>query len=145
MKITDSLLKQIYRQARQAYPRQCAGFLIGAVNGGGYAHRVVPLSAPAAEQDDRFEIDPEEFIRVADIAEDYGLELMGMYHSHPDWPAIPSQADVASEVEGLYCLIVSVFQNGPFNAAVWQLADDDPRRFVALPLEIVDEREASGG
>lgn len=145
MKITDTLLKQIYRQAQLAYPRQCAGFLLGEVEGGGFAHRIMPVAAPAADWNDRFEIDPEEFIRVADTAEDYGLELMGLYHSHPDGPALPSQADVSAEVERLYCLIVSVFQKHPLNTAVWQLATDDPRRFVALPLEIVDEREASGG
>lgn len=145
MKITDALLKQIYRQAQLAYPRQCAGFLLGVVEGGGFAHRIIPVATPAADWNDRFEIDPEEFIRVADTAEDYGLELMGLYHSHPDWPAIPSQADVSAEVERLYCLIVSVFQKYPLSTTVWQLATDDPRRFVALPLEIVDEREAAGG
>ena len=140
MKITDSLLKQIYAHGKEAYPGECFGFLVGSGSGGGSVRQVVRGTNLNTERNDRFEMDPKEFLRVDRAAEDAGYEIIGFYHSHPDWPAIPSQTDILSEVEGSYYMIVSIHEGMPLNSTVWQIAADEPRRFAQLPLEIVDER-----
>lgn len=142
MKITDKLLKQIYAHAAETYPRECFGFLVGTAENGGWVHRVVRGTNLNTERNDRFEMDPLEFVKTARAAEKDGFDVIGLYHSHPDWTPIPSQTDLLSEVEGFFYMIVSVFQKQPLNTGLWQIAADIPRRFMPLPLEIVDEREA---
>jgi len=141
MKITDAMLKQIYGHARELYPGECFGFLVGTPGQGGAVHQVVAGMNLNTERNDRFEMDPQEFMRVEREAEAAGYEVIGFYHSHPDWPAIPSQTDIAFAWEGSYYMIVSLHMESPLNTTIWQLTEDSPRRFVQLPLEIVDERE----
>ncbi|MEM7029431.1 MAG: M67 family metallopeptidase [Chloroflexota bacterium] len=141
MKITDGLLKEMYAHGRETYPRECFGFLVGQGVDGGSVRQVVRGTNLNTERNDRFEMDPKEFLRVDRQAEDNGYEIVGFYHSHPDWPAIPSQTDILSEVEGSLYMIVSIHEGQPLNTSAWRIADDEPRRFVQLPLEIVDERE----
>ncbi|MGH8508908.1 MAG: Mov34/MPN/PAD-1 family protein, partial [Gammaproteobacteria bacterium] len=41
-----------------------------------------------------------------------GLEIVGVWHSHPDHPAEPSETDRAAAWEGWSYLIVSVARDG---------------------------------
>jgi len=140
MKITDALLKEIYAHAQETYPRECVGFLVGEFQAGGRVRQIARGTNLNQERNDRFEIDPAEFVRVDRAAEDEDLSIVGLYHSHPNWPAIPSQTDLSSEVEGYYYMIISIVQGQPLNTGLWQIAEDEPRRFVQLPLEIVDSQ-----
>jgi len=142
MKITDAQLKQIYAHAAESYPNECFGFLVGVPDDGGRVHDVVRGTNLRTDRTDRFEMDPVEFVRIEKKADEDGLSVIGFYHSHPDWPAIPSQTDLAWAWEGSYYLIVSMHEGRPFNTGVWALAPD-PGRFKAKPLEILDET-ASG-
>lgn len=145
MKITDKLLKVIYGHGKETFPRECFGFLVGRFADGGAVYRVVPGTNLNTDRPDRFEMDPKEFLRVDRQAEDDGFEIVGFYHSHPNWPAIPSQTDILSEVEGSLYLIASIYEGQPLNTTVWKIAADAPRRFEQLSLEIVDEREWADG
>jgi proteasome lid subunit RPN8/RPN11 len=141
MKITDAQLKQIYAHAKETYPHECFGFLVGAFDAGGLVHRVVRGTNLNTERADRFEMDPKEFVGVEKQADNEGLNVVGFYHSHPDWPAIPSQTDITWAWEGSYYLIVSVHEGRPFNTGVWALAplEEGPKRFTQETLEILDE------
>jgi proteasome lid subunit RPN8/RPN11 len=139
MKITDAHLKQIYAHAAETYPYECFGFLVGMFESGGLVHRVVRGTNLNTERVDRFEMDPKEFLQVEKQADDEALNVIGFYHSHPDWPAIPSQTDITWAWEGSYYLIVSVHEGRPFNTGVWCLAEESARRFKQEALEILDE------
>ena len=139
MKITDAQLKQIYAHAAETYPNECFGFLVGAPDDGGQVHGVARGTNLRTDRSDRFEMDPVEFVRVEKEADEGGLSVVGFYHSHPDWPAIPSQTDLTWAWEGSYYLIVSMHEGRPFNTGVWALAAGVPKRFRAEPLEILDE------
>jgi proteasome lid subunit RPN8/RPN11 len=80
-------------------------------------------------------------VGVEKQADTEGMNVIGFYHSHPDWPAIPSQTDITWAWEGSYYLIVSVHEGRPFNTGVWALAplEEGPKRFAQETLEILDE------
>jgi proteasome lid subunit RPN8/RPN11 len=139
MKITDAQLKQVYAHAAETYPHECFGFLVGVFDEGGLVHRVVPGANLNTERADRFQMDPKQFVQVEKQADAEGLNIIGFYHSHPDWPAIPSQTDITWAWEGSYYLIVSVHEGRPFHSAAWSLAAEGPKRFSQAPLEILDE------
>ena len=69
-----------------------------------------------------------------------GLDIIGIYHSHPDWPAIPSQTDMNSAWEYVYYLITSIHEGMPLNTQIWRLAEEGLRRFEWVALEIADEQ-----
>ena len=141
MKITDAQLKQIYAHAKEIYPHECCGFLIGTFADGGLVHQVKAATNQNTERTDRFVISPQEYARVQFAADDAELDIIGIYHSHPDWPAIPSQTDMESAFEEVYYLITSVHEGMPLNTNIWRLADEGMRRYEQAPLEIVDENE----
>lgn len=138
MKITDAQLKQIYAHAKETYPYECCGFLLGHFEDGGLTRQVQPATNQNRERTDRFVISGKEFARVQFAADEAGLEIIGVYHSHPDWPPIPSQTDMESAWEEIYYLIVSVHEGLPLNTNIWRLADAGLRRFAGVALEIVD-------
>ena len=141
MKITDALLKQIYTHAESTYPFECCGFLLGSFDDGGFVHRVRQATNQSPNRTKRFLISEKEFGLAQLDAEEIGLDVIGFYHSHPDWPAIPSQTDIDFAWAGMFYLIVSVHEGMPFNTNVWRLADDGPNRFEWVALEIVDEKD----
>jgi len=142
MKITDAQLKQIYAHAKETYPHECCGFLLGDFAQGGLVRQVRRAANQNASRSDRFVISGEEFAQTQFAADEAGLDIMGIYHSHPDWPPIPSQTDMESAWEEVYYLIASVHEGMPLNTNVWRLSDQEGlRRFEWVPLEIVDEAE----
>ena len=140
MKITDAQLKQIYAHAKEIYPRECCGFLLG-IFADAQVTQVRRATNLNQERTDRFEFDPKEYMQVQLEADEAELDIIGIYHSHPDWPPIPSQTDMASAFENMFYLIASVHEGMPLNTNVWQLAEEGLRRFEWVPLEIVDEAE----
>lgn len=141
MKITDAQLKQIYAHAKETYPYECCGFLLGHFDDEGFVREVRPATNQNRERTDRFDISGEEFAKTQFDADEAGLDIIGIYHSHPDWPPIPSQTDMESAWEEIYYLIASVHEGMPLNTNVWRLADSGVRRFEWVSLEIVDAAE----
>lgn len=141
MKITDAQLKQIYAHAEKSYPYECCGFLIGHFANGGRVVEARRAANQNQERTDRFLISAEEFGQAQLAADKAGLDIIGLYHSHPDWPPIPSQTDMDQAWENVYYLIVSIHTGQPLNTNIWRLAEDDPRRFIQVPLEILDAEE----
>jgi len=141
MKITDAQLKQIYAHAAETYPHECCGFLLGDFAEGGFVKQIRLATNQNKDRTDRFVISGEEFAQVQHDADKAELEIIGIYHSHPDWPPIPSQTDMESAWEDVYYLIASVHETMPLNTNVWRLADEGIRRFEFVPLQIVDATE----
>ena len=142
MKITDAQLKQIYAHAKETYPHECCGFLLGTLDDV-LVRQVRRAANQNTDRTDRFVISGEEYAQAQFAADEAGLDIIGVYHSHPDWPPIPSQTDMESAWEEVYYLIASVHEGMPLNTNVWRLVSDGLRRFAWVPLEIVDEAEVS--
>lgn len=76
--------------ARQQQPLECCGIL------GGRGKEVLTLfELPNGEQSPtRYSIPPEEQLKVYEQMEKESLEMIAIYHSHPDTIAFPSVTDV---------------------------------------------------
>lgn len=87
---------------------ECCGFLLGHDNGVRVISRVIAASNVApGDRRVSFEIDPLEYLRAEQYAVQHGLELLGVYHSHPDCPAVPSEADLRMAHPDLSYVIVA--------------------------------------
>ena len=61
-----------------------------------------------ADASDRFELDPAALVGADRDARERGLELLGVWHSHPDRPAVPSRADLEGVWSGWIQVLASV-------------------------------------
>lgn len=122
--------------AESAYPEECCGVLGGTYDGGGLkaVQEVVRLPNARGETSRRrYLIDPVAYRRVEGELGAAGLEVIGVYHSHPDAPARPSPFDLAHAWPWLSYVIVSV-EHGRATALTSWILDDDRRAFGMEPL-----------
>jgi len=73
---------------------------------------------------DRYELDPQDFMRADQEAREAGLEIVGIWHSHPDHPAEPSETDRVTAWEGWSYLIATVTADGVPAVRSWRLAGE---------------------
>ena len=83
------------KEAKIAYPYECCGLLVGNSNNSGkVVHKIYSVeNKNKVRAVDRYEIDSKEFDEVDREATKKGLNIIGIYHSHPDHPAVPSAFD----------------------------------------------------
>lgn len=109
--------------ALEAYPREACGLLVGRFEGDGA--RVVRAEAARNAEDerarDRFAIDPGDFIAIDERARADGLEIVGVWHSHPDRAAVPSRADREAAQARWSYLIVATTRSSPRELRSWKL------------------------
>ncbi len=110
-------------------PLECCGILGGVPP---LADLFYPL-ANADASETRYNADPRDIIRVMQDLRAREAEILAIYHSHPQWPAVPSKADLAlNYYEETPRIIVSLLKSRPV-VRVWRLLPDS---FVELPWRI---------
>jgi proteasome lid subunit RPN8/RPN11 len=128
------LRARIERWAAGGYPLETCGLLLGSRRDGD-ARVVEVASARNVNQmraRDRYELDPLDFLAADRAARNAGLDLVGVWHSHPDHPAEPSETDRIQAWEGWSYLIASVNVRGVQGLRSWRLAGG---RFVEEVIE----------
>lgn len=121
--ISKDLLNQIHEHGEQAYPEEGAGFLIG---NPGKVENILPLQN-AREQEarhNRFLITPEAYLNAELTADSLGLSLIGVFHSHPDCPNIPSEYDREWAQPFFSYIITRVDDGKAMNSRSWRLVED---------------------
>lgn len=84
-------LESITAHAREDYPREACGLMAGRDGAVLRLYRMKNLDASPVS----YRLDPSEQLRAMREMERDGLEIVGIYHSHPDAPAMPSQTDIS--------------------------------------------------
>jgi proteasome lid subunit RPN8/RPN11 len=131
--LPEGIMEQIRGHGEQTYPHECCGFLFGSQEDG--SRLVSEIRRQPNERTDsrenRFLITPEQFRDAERAARKAGLLMLGIYHSHPDSPARPSEYDRDHAWPWYSYLILSVGRGAAGESRVWQLRDDrsgfDPR------------------
>ncbi|NPB06265.1 MAG: M67 family metallopeptidase [Aquificae bacterium] len=126
LKIKRSELEKLLRQAERDYPYETCGLLLGRREGDA---RVVyeVFETPNANKErrrDRYEISPHDYLKAEDYALEKGLEIVGVYHSHPDHPDRPSRFDLERAFPELSYLIVSVRDGKAVSYRSWELENE---------------------
>jgi proteasome lid subunit RPN8/RPN11 len=112
----------IRAHARQAYPHECCGALIGR-DGAVEAAFALPNTTEEGPRR-RFLVRPGDYRAAERHAQGLGLDLLGFYHSHPDHPARPSQYDLDHAWPFFSYIIVSATADGTGALTSWRLRDD---------------------
>ena len=104
--------------ARQAYPNECCGAMIGTLDDGAKTVRVaMPLeNAFEGAQAARYELRPQDLLAADKAARERHMDLIGIYHSHPDCDAYFSKTDLQNSCPW-YSFVVLSIQSGRFDHA----------------------------
>lgn len=124
--IPGEVLAQIHAHAEGAYPNEGAGFLLGQ---DGLERAVLGVIAgPNAREDSaqrrRYLLAPEDYQKAEKESERRGLELIGVFHSHPDHPNIPSEFDREWAQPYFSYVITTVEAGGAGGSRSWRLLED---------------------
>lgn len=110
MKIADSVLNGIIEHAIKDKPIEACGYLAGKA---GVIKKHFALTN-IDKSPEHFSFDPKEQFKAAREAANQGLELLGVYHSHPASPARPSEEDIALAYDASFIyIIVSLLNETP--------------------------------
>ena len=104
--------------ARRTYPNECCGAMLGAIDGDGKDVRVaIPLeNAYEGAQAARYELRPEDLLAADKAARERQMDLIGIYHSHPDCDAYFSTTDLKNSCPWYSFVVLSV-KSGEFDHA----------------------------
>jgi proteasome lid subunit RPN8/RPN11 len=128
MKTSPDILDRIRAHGADAYPEEGCGFLLGTVTDDG-TNRVTALhratNRRTENRERRYELTADDYRAADNAAQEQGLDVVGIYHSHPDHPARPSKTDLAEATfPGYTYVIVSVHDGTPEALTAWTLAPD---------------------
>ena len=107
LSLTRGTWLEILAEAWRAYPLEACGLLVGEP-GGSRVDRFVAVTN--ADRSSRvYTLESREYLRAARQADDEGLDIVGVVHSHTHTAAYPSPTDVAkAQVPDWHWAIVSL-------------------------------------
>ena len=104
--------------AQKTYPNECCGAMLGPIDGDEKTVRLaLPLeNAYEGAQRERYELRPEDLLFAEREARKNGMDLIGIFHSHPDCDAYFSKTDLENSCPW-YSFVVLSIQKGQFHHA----------------------------
>jgi proteasome lid subunit RPN8/RPN11 len=117
-------LARIEIHAQSIFPDECCGFLYGyeKTDGTRWISKILEVNnAQAGDKRRRFEITGKDYMQAERFAAENDLDLLGIYHSHPEHPAIPSEHDRVAAQPFFSYIIISVMQGVIDHIRSWRL------------------------
>ncbi len=126
LRLSKDVLTQIHAHGEQAYPEEGAGFLLGDDGAERVVKKIFPLSNSRedAARHNRYLITPEDYLKAELEAGRLRLNLIGVFHSHPDHPNRPSEFDRDWAQPFFSYIITSVDSGKAIESRSWRLLED---------------------
>lgn len=154
--ISEENLEIIGQQGIKNYPYECCGLLLGVINNlEKKVIKVIPTNNDWENQKylfpanytkdlkrdirDSFAINPLTFLKVQKEARNDNLNIIGIYHSHPDHSANPSNFDEAIASSVYSYVIVSVEKGEVKEMLSWVLNEENKFIKEKIKLNNYDE------
>ena len=124
-----SLRSQLEAFSAARYPHEACGLLLGRRSSSSaiVTHVREARNIEAERPHERYDLDPADHFAAEELARELDLEVVGIWHSHPDRAAQPSESDRAQAWTGWSYVIVSATAGSSAEIRSWRLMD---QRFV---------------
>lgn len=133
--LNQTIENEIKAHAEREYPYECCGFFFGEDSGDRkITHTREVSNAKEGDKRRRFEISGDDYRKAENFALEHDLDLLGVYHSHPDHPAKPSEHDRSVAMPYFSYIIVSVHEGNKKEIRSWQLNEE--RYFKEEKIEL---------
>ena len=148
LNLTEEVLAQIHAHGENAYPEEGAGLMLGNDDDDGRVVTVIfPLTNSREEsaRHNRYLITPQDMLAGEMEADRLGLDVVGIFHSHPDHPSLPSEFDREWALPWYSYLITSVVEGKARDSRSWRLSENRDS-FAEETIQINNfEQETIGG
>jgi len=141
IEITSDILRQIHAHGESVYPEEGAGLLLGAADGDRKRVSMMMGLSNAREQaarHNRYLITPQDMLRGEQEALRLGLDVLGVFHSHPDHPNLPSDFDREWAMPWYSYMITSVQAGQAVESRSWRL-EEDRSAFFEEQIQVTGE------
>jgi proteasome lid subunit RPN8/RPN11 len=125
--LPDQVRVQLESWAETGYPRETCGVLVGrrVANRVLIERAVFARNANTQRTHDRYQLDAHDLLEADQAAEADELEIVGIWHTHPDHPARPSETDRLQAWDGWSYLILSVRNGRTADLRSWRLKGEE--------------------
>ena len=150
LKLSYTDYEALRAHGEETFPHECCGALLGqATPEGNHVRQIVRAGNTRTDRaHDRYNIAPEELIKIQRQARGLGYDIVGFYHSHPDHPAQWSQTDFA-EAHWVGCsYIITEIASGKAaitNSFLLTGTSEEDKQFIDEPIEIEVQSEKEKG
>jgi proteasome lid subunit RPN8/RPN11 len=129
LRLTHEQMQTIVNHTRAGAPQEVCGLIAGQV---GIAQQIFPIPNRSATPETHFEMEVKSLLKAYKAMDAAGMELIAVYHSHPQSSPIPSQTDIREAMRNMpitYQLIVSLKQQQA-QLQVWHIHDGQVDRVL---------------
>ncbi len=121
--IAPEALEAMRQHAERVYPNECCGFFYGRdEDENRFIERASEVvNSKEGDQRRRFEVSPADYMKAEKFALEQQTTLLGVYHSHPEHPAVPSEHDRVQAMPFFSYIIISVRSAKAEEVRSWQL------------------------
>ncbi len=127
LSVPSTLLREIHSHGEAAYPEEGAGLLLGVANGDSkQVSALLPITNAREDsaRHNRYLVTPQDYMHAEQEAARRGLDVLGVFHSHPDHPNRPSEFDREWAMPWFSYVITSVNQGQAVESRSWLLRQD---------------------
>lgn len=143
IKLYSYHIQEMKIHAESTYPEECCGLLLGKIGkdvktlievfptenswndeAAEVFSGIEKTTNPSSTKRNRFSIDPKIMLKALKDARERNLDIIGVYHSHPDYPAVPSEFDRAIAHQEYSYMIISVPQGVAAEVRSWSLTEE---------------------
>lgn len=132
MWLTDPQAQAIIEHARADAPNEACGLVIGRQN---RVSEIIHIPNTAADPQHQYRMDDKALVTTLSRLEARGLELLGIYHSHPAGDPLPSPTDIRQATYPNTPYLIVGLKNDTASLAAWKMRAG---QVDAVPLHIGD-------
>lgn len=135
--ITSEAWAQLRTFAEAAYPFEGCGLMLGPFEKPKTATAIIPLKNTLRDEGRGrfdFKFSPQEFAQAQLSAERENLDIVGIFHTHPDHPPRPSPTDESQPMLSGWINVIASVHGGTFKDAKAWWREEDGQPFVASEL-----------
>jgi proteasome lid subunit RPN8/RPN11 len=136
LRISKDLLERLESMVMAGYPNETCGVIAGKARDSAVdvCNVMAARNLDTERAHDRYELAPDDMLGADCEAARLGLDIVGIWHSHPDHPVQPSETDRMAAWEGWSYVILSVTREKVVDMRSWRL--NGARQFVEEKIEI---------
>ena len=143
--LMQDIINSFLKHGEKDYPLECCGFILGHFideKSIGTEYIAVP-NTKEENKERRFLIDPMAYQHAEDLADEKGISIISIVHSHPDHPDRPSEFDRKHAWPGFSYIIMSIKKGASAGYQSWKL-DQDRTKFIGEKITIIKEDNLNG-
>jgi proteasome lid subunit RPN8/RPN11 len=148
LRLNAATYEALRTHGEETYPHECCGVLLGHSGESGNTVQAAVRAGNTRTDSahNRYNIAPQELVKIQRRAREQGWDIVGFYHSHPDHPAQWSATDLA-EAHWLGCsYVITAVAKGAAqqtNSFLLTGASEEEKALVNEGISIEDRDDAT--